>query len=100
MRFAFKLGDIETARVDFYRNPWVGTMRITADGQQVAFVDPTRLSTHFNFKWVKRYTFVDGQGERPEVTIEHERPVWLGGLKPNKYRVFVDGEITGMHQGY
>jgi hypothetical protein len=39
MRFAFKLGDIETARVEFYRNPWVGTMRITADGQQVAFVD-------------------------------------------------------------
>jgi len=100
MRFAFKLGDIETARVEFYRNPWVGTMRITADGRHVVFVDPTRLTTHFDFKWVKRYTFVVGQGERHEVTIEHERPVWMGGLKPNTYRVFVDGQMTEMHQGY
>jgi hypothetical protein len=75
-------------------------MRITADGQQVAFVDPTRLSTHFNFKWVKRYTFVVGQGERHEVTIEHERPVMLGGLRSNMYCVFVDGQMTEMHQGY
>jgi hypothetical protein len=49
---------------------------------------------------VKRYTFVVGQGERREVTIEHERPVVLGGLRPNKYRVFVDGQMTEMHQGY
>ena len=100
MRFAFKLGDAETARVEFYRNPWVGTMRITADGQPVAFVDPTRLSTHFDFKWVKRHTFVVGTGERHEVTIEHERPVLWGGLRPNDYRVFVDGRMIGEHHGY
>ena len=50
MRFIFKLGDAETARVEFYRNPWVGTIQITADGQQVAFADPIRPSTHFDFK--------------------------------------------------
>jgi hypothetical protein len=100
MRFAFDVGDTETARVVFSRSPWVGTMHITADGQQVAFVDPTRLSTHFDFKWVKRYTFVVGRGERHEVTIEHERPVLLGGLQPNTYRVFVDGCVTEEHHGY
>jgi hypothetical protein len=36
-------------------------MRITANGEQVAYVDPTRLSTHFDFKWVKRYAFIVGQ---------------------------------------
>ena len=73
---------------------------IAADGQQVVFVDPTRLSAHFNFKWVKRYTFVVGQRERHEITIEHERPILLGGLWPNKYRVFVDGCMTEEHHGY
>ena len=100
MRFAFELGDTERTRVEFSRNPWIGTTRITADGQQVAFVDPTRLSTHFDFQWVKRYTFVVGQVERHEVTIEHERPIMLGGLLPNQYRVFVDGRVTEEHHGY
>jgi hypothetical protein len=100
MRFAFEVGDGEKARVGFYRNPWIGTLRITADGQQVGFVNPTRLSTHFDFKWVKRYTFVVGQVERHEVTIEHERPVLVGGLWPNEYRVFVDGRMTEERHGY
>lgn len=100
MRFAFEVGDAEKARVEFYRNPWVGTMRITADGQQVAFVDPAQLSTHFDFRWVKRYMFVVGRTERHEVTIEHERPTLLGGLRPNMYRVFVDGQRTEEHRGY
>ncbi|MCO6455648.1 MAG: hypothetical protein J5I93_10170 [Pirellulaceae bacterium] len=75
-------------------------MRITADGQQVALVDPTHLSTHFNHQWVKRYTFVVGKAEPHEVTIEHERPVMLGGLRPNSYRIFVDGQMIGQHSGY
>jgi hypothetical protein len=100
MRFAFDLGDTERTRVEFSRNPWVGTMRITADGQRVAFVDPTRLSTHFDFRWVKRYTFVVGRVERHEVTIEHERPVLQGGQRPNKHRVFVDGRVTEERHGY
>lgn len=100
MRFAFEIGDSEKARVEFYRNPWIGTMRITADGQEVALVDPTHLSTHFNFQWVKRYTFVVGRAERREVTIEHERPALLGGLLPNTYRVFVDGRKVEEHHAY
>lgn len=97
MRFAFEVGDAEKVRVEFSRNPWIGTMRITAGGRQVAFVDPTRLSTHFDFKWVKRYTFAAGGHE---VTIEHERPTLCGGLRPNTYRVFVDGQKTEEHRGY
>lgn len=100
MRFAFQVGGAEKARVEFYRNPWIGTMRVTADGQQVAFVDPTHLSTHFNFEFVKRYTFAVGKAERHEVTIEHERPVLLSGLRPHVYRVFVDGQKTEEHRGY
>jgi hypothetical protein len=100
MKFAFEVGDSEKARVEFYRNPWIGTMRITANGQQVAHVDPTHLSTHFDLQWVKRYTFVVGQQERHEITIEHERPVFAGGLRPNEYRVFVDGKMTEEHHGY
>ena len=70
MKFAFEVGDSEKARVEFYRSPWIGTMRITVDGQQVVYVAPTCLCTHFSFKWVKRYTFVVGKAERHEITIE------------------------------
>jgi hypothetical protein len=100
MRFAFETGDGEKSRVEFYRNPWIGTTWIAADGEQAAVANPMHLSTHFDFKWVKRYTFVVGQMERHEVTIEQERPILLGGLWPNKYRVFVDGHMTEEHRGY
>jgi hypothetical protein len=100
MRFAFNVGDADPSRVEFDRDPWIGTLRITADGEQLDLVDPTRLSTHFDFKWLKRYTFVVGQGDRHEITIEHERPVVLGGLLPNTYRVFMDGQMTQVYRGY
>jgi hypothetical protein len=101
MRFAFECGGAaEKYRVESHRNPWVGTMRIKADGVLVAFVDPTRLSTHLDVKRVKRYTFAVGRVERHEITIEHERPILLGGLRPNDYRVFVDGHMAVEHHGY
>ena len=100
MRFAFEIGDREKAWVEFYRDPWTGTTRIAADGEQVDVADPTHPSTHFNFRWVRRYTFDVGEAERHEITIEQERPVLLGGLRPNEYRVFVDGRMTEEHHGY
>src|SRR5262245_59970153 len=100
MRFAFEIGGAENARVEFYRNPWTGTIWIAADGEQVDVAVPTRPSTHFNLRWVKRYTFDVGQAERHEVTIEQQRPLLLGGLWPNTYRVFVDGRMTEERHGY
>lgn len=100
MKFTFTVEDAENVRIQFFRNPWIGTMRTTADGRQVAFVDPTHFSTYFNFQWVKRYTFLVGKADRHEVTIEHERPRILGGLQPNTYCVFVDGRKIDEHSGY
>ena len=100
MRFAFEGGDAQRYHVEFHRSPWIGTMRIMANGQSVAFVDPTHLSTHFDAKRVKRYTFAVGRVERHEITIEHRRPILLGGLLPNDYCVFVDGHMTEKHHGY
>jgi hypothetical protein len=100
MRFAFETGDAEKTRVEFYRNPWIGTTWIAADGERVDVVNPTDPSAHFNFRWVRRYTFDVGEVERHEVTIEQERPALLGGLFPNTYRVFVDGRMTEEHHGY
>ena len=100
MRFAFEIGDREKAWVEFYRDPWTGTTWIAADGEQVDVADPAHPSTHFNFRWVRRYTFDVGEAERHEITIEQERPVLLGGLRPNEYRVFVDGRMTEEHDGY
>ena len=101
MRFAFDVGDAEKSRIEFCRDPVFGRMTITANGQLVGSKDPAQLSTHFDFEWLKRYTFVVEEKEQHEITIEHERPRWLGGLRRHKYRVFVDGRRTDEeHYGF
>ena len=100
MRFEFDVGELERIRVEFHRNPWVGTLRISANGETVVSVAPTDLSAQLEISPVKRYTFVVGKIELHQVTIEKQRPLFLGGLFPNTYRVLVDDRLIGEHRGY
>jgi hypothetical protein len=100
MRFSFEIGKGEKCRVEFYRGPLFGAVTVTANGKLVVFKDPEKLSTHFSFGLVKRFAFIAGEKEPHEVSIEHERPRFLGGLRRNKYRVNVDGKLVEEHYGY
>jgi hypothetical protein len=100
MRFSLEVGDGEKCRVEFYRGPLFGAMTVTANGKLVAFKDPEKLSTHFSFEYVNRYEFSVGEHEPHEVAIEHERPWFLGGLRRNQYRVYVDGKLVEGHYGF
>ena len=100
MRFSFEVGKGEKCRIEFYRGPLFGGVTVTANGKLVAFKDPEKLSTHLSFDLVKRFEFSVGENEPHEVTIEHERPRFLGGLRRHKYRVYVDGKLVEEHYGF
>jgi hypothetical protein len=100
MRFELEIGDQEKNRIELYRHPWRGTLRITLNGQLVASKSPWSFFTHFNFQFVKRYEFTVGGKEKHQVTIEHERPLLFGGLRRQKYRLYVDGQLAEQHYGF
>jgi hypothetical protein len=100
MRFSFEVGKGEKNRIEFYRGPLFGGVTVTANGNLVAFTDPEKLSTHLSFDLVKRFQFRVGENEPHEVSIEHERPRFLGGLRRHKYRVYVDGKLVEEHYGF
>ncbi len=100
MQFALEIGNQEKTRIEFYRNPWGGTMRITANGQTVTAKSSRDLSIHFNFEYVKRYEVTVGKQEKHQFAIEHERPRLLGGLRPHTYRVYVDEQLVEEHHGF
>jgi hypothetical protein len=97
MRFAFAVADRTTHHVEFFRNPIWGTTWIAVDGRIVVGRSASELATHFNFEFVKHYTFCVGSCE---VTIEHKRPLSFPGFRPHDYRVFVNGQLFERHAGY
>jgi hypothetical protein len=100
MQFSFEVGDNEKVRIEFSRDPFFGTMKVTANGEVVAARSPSNVSTHFSFTFVNRYAFTVGERERHDVVVEHSRPKLFGGLRPQTYRVYVDGALVAEHAGY
>ena len=100
MRFTLDVGNQEKNHIEFYRNPCSGRMRIKVNDRLVAQKSPWHFSTHVNFEWVKHYEFTVGEKERHQVVIEHERPFLLGGLRRQKYRVYLDGQLAQEHYGF
>jgi len=80
-------------------DPVFGKMTITANGRVVGSRSPAQLSTQVALECLRRYTFVVGEQEKHEITIEHERPRWGGGFRRNTYLVFVDGRLAEEHFG-
>lgn len=95
MKFSFDVGQQERHRVDFSFNQFFGNLSIHVDGVAV------RLDFRFlSLNLVKRYEFPVGQQERHHVVIEHERKLLFAGFRPQKYRVFVDGQPVAQHEGF
>ena len=96
MQFTVEIGN-KHSRLEFYRSPWVGTVRILLDGHLVAERSPLSFGTHFNFQWTRRYQF---HAEAHDVVVEHERPLFFAGFLPQTYRVLVDGQVVHQEHGY
>jgi len=91
MRFTLEIGEKEKHRIDYYRNWFLGTERLQADGEIVASRSVVSLSNYVSFPLCRRYEFSVGTSEPHTVIFEKERPLLFAGVRPHKYRVIVDG---------
>ena len=94
MQFSFTVGINEQHRVDFSFDQVIGNLEIKVDGQTA--IKDFRFAS---LKLTKRYEFIVGVNERHHVAIEKTRKLFFGGLRPQQYRVFIDGQLAQTYQG-
>jgi hypothetical protein len=100
MRFTIEIGEQEKHRIDYYRNWFVGTERLSADGDLIASRSVLSHSNYVSFPHCRRYEFTVGRTEVHTVRFEKQRPLLLAGLRPHIYRIFVDGKLVHEQQGF
>jgi hypothetical protein len=94
MQFSFNVGVNEKHRVDFSFDQFIGNLQILVDGQTA--VKDFRM---FSLSLTKRYEFSIGEQERHDVVIEKKRKLFLAGLRPQSYKIFIDGKLVATHEG-
>ena len=94
MDFSFIVGVNEQHQVDFSFDQFVGNLEIRVDGQPR--VKDFRM---FSLKLTKRYEFTVGASEQHQIAIEKKRKLFLAGVRPQQYRVFIDGQLVQTHEG-
>lgn len=94
MQFSFIVGAQEKHSVDFSFDQFIGNLEIRVDGQPA--IKDFRM---FSLKLTKRYEFVVGVNEKHHVAIEKKRKLFLAGLRPMQYRIFIDGQLVQTYEG-
>jgi len=94
MQFSFTVGINEQHRVDFSFDQVIGNLEIKVDGQTA--IKDFRFAS---LKLTKRYEFIVGVNEKHSVAIEKKRKLFLAGLRPQQYRVFIDGRLVQTYHG-
>ena len=94
MKFSFLVGIKEQHQIDFSFDQFVGNLEIRVDGQPL--VKDFRM---FSLKLTKRYEFSVGTSEQHQIAIEKKRKLFLAGLRPQQYRVFIDGQLVQTYEG-
>jgi hypothetical protein len=100
MTFTLEVGEKEKHRIDYYRNWFWGTERLTANGQVVASRSVASPSNYVSFPLCRRYEFTVGETEKHTVVFEKQRPLLFAGVRPHLYRVLVDGALVFEKQGF
>jgi hypothetical protein len=88
------VGVNEKHRVDFSFDQFMGNLQILVDGETA--VKDFRM---FSLSLTKRYEFTVGIEEQHNVIIEKKRKLFLAGLRPQQYRIFIDGQLVQTHEG-
>ncbi|MFS8084363.1 MAG: hypothetical protein ACMG6H_01940 [Acidobacteriota bacterium] len=94
MKFSFMVGVAEQHQVDFSFDQFIGNLEIRVDGQ-TAVKDFRMLSLSLT----KRYEFTVGTREQHQIAIEKKRKLFLAGLRPQQYSVFIDGQLVQTYEG-
>ncbi len=94
MQFSFTVGVNEQHRVDFSFNQMIGNLEIKVDDQTA--ISDFRFAS---LSLTKRYDLMVGINEKHHVAIEKERKLFFAGLRPMKYRIFIDGQLVQTYEG-
>ena len=97
MKINFTIPDVEPIDVEITRNWLTGSFKFIANGVAYEMRSPLSLGTHFSISTKHEY-LVDLGGHLVE--IEHSRPRFLGGLRPQRYIVKVDGKVVADKTGF
>lgn len=94
MQFSFEVGQYEKHIVMLNYEQMIGLLTIHVDGREVV-----KELHMFSLSLVKKYEFIVGVQERHHVLIEKERKLFLAGVRKQKYRVYVDGQLIKEYEG-
>ena len=94
MKFSFMVGVHEQHRIDFSFDQVVGHLQILVDG--ATLVKDFRM---LSLRLTKRYEFTVGSQEQHHIAIEKKRKLLLAGFQPQKYSIFIDGQLVQTHEG-
>jgi len=94
MNFSFTVGVTEQHRIDFSFDQFIGNLEIKVDGQTA--IKDFRIAS---LSLTKRYDLMVGINEKHHVAIEKKRKLFLAGLRPMRYRVFIDGRLVQTYEG-
>ncbi len=97
MKITFTIPDVHPIDVVIERNWFTGSFTWTANGKTKEIKNPLAIGTHFDTQTKHDYTFTIGEHF---VEIEHSRPRFFGGLRPQRYIVKVNGNVVADQKGF
>ncbi len=100
MKINFTIDDQEPIHVELTRDWFTGSFKCTANGKPIEIKSPFDIGTHFSLKTAHNYQVAVGDPPKHLIEIEHSRPRFFGGLRPQRYVVKVDGELVCDESGY
>jgi hypothetical protein len=94
MKFSFQVGTQEQHQIDFSFDQFAGNLEIRIDG--LPLVKDFRM---LSLRLTKRYEFTVGSSELHQIAIEKKRKLLLAGFRPQRYRIFIDGQLAQTYEG-
>ena len=94
MEIDFSIGDVP-ARLK--RSWFLGAMKIETPGEAVWLQHPFHLGTHFSSRLAQAW---DRSIGGYLVRVEKVRPLIVAGVRPQEFRIFVDGNLVANARGF
>ena len=88
------VGVQEQHQVDFSFDQFIGNLEIRVDGQPL--IKDFRM---LSLKLTKRYEFTVGKQEQHHIAIEKKRKLFLAGVRPQQYSIYIDGQLVQTYEG-
>lgn len=100
MKINFTIPDPEPINVEITRDWFTGSFKCIANGKEHQIKSPLALGTHFAISTTHNYAVEVGDATKHIIEIEHSRPRFFGGLRPQHYIVKVDGNLVADQTGF